>query len=165
MKKLIVLIISIFIGVLVYSKNEEIVIPSDAIRVRVIANSNSIKDLYQKQVVKEEIKENLYNLIKNASSTHEASSIILRNIGDIQKTVSEKVSDFTINYGKNYFPRKVYKKVVYPEGEYESLVITIGSGIGDNWWCVLYPPLCMIEDNSNTSDVEYRFLISDLLNY
>ena len=47
---------------------------------------------------------------------------------------------------------------------YESLVITLGSGNGDNFWCVLFPPLCLLEENDTTSDVEYSFFVKELLN-
>ena len=163
MKKVIVIGICLVIGILVYCKNDEIIIPSDAIRVRIIANSNSIKDLYEKRKLKEEIKDDLYNLVKEANSSNEASGIINKNLDNIRNIISNKVTNFDINYGVNYFPRKTYKGVIYPEGEYESLVITLGNGWGDNWWCVLYPPICMVEDNDSTSDVEYRLFISDIL--
>lgn len=163
MKKAIFLIISIVIGILVYKKNDEIIIPSDAIRVRIIANSNNINDLYEKEKLKNEIKDDLYNYIKSANSSLMASKNIEDNIDNINNLVANKTNDFKITYGNNYFPKKVYKGVIYPEGEYKSLVITLGSGLGNNWWCVLYPPLCMIEDSDNTSDVEYRFLISNIL--
>ena len=163
MKKVLFLVISLIIGILVYKKNEEIIIPSDAIRVRIIANSNSISDLYQKSKLKEEIKNDLYNLVNEVKSTKEADNIINNSLGYIKELVSSKTSDYNIDYGINYFPKKSYKGVIYPEGDYKSLVITLGSGLGDNWWCVLYPPLCMIEDNDKTSDVEYRLLISKIL--
>ena len=163
MKKIIILVICIIVGTLVYRKSDEIIIPSYAIRVRIIANSNNIKDLYEKEIIKNEIKDDLYGYIKEANSSSVASQSIKNNLENIKKLISKKTNNFKVNYGSNYFPRKVYKGVIYPEGEYESLVITLGSGIGDNWWCVLYPPICMIEDNENTSDVEYRFLVSDLL--
>ena len=163
MKKIIVLGICLFIGVLVYSKSDELIIPDDAIRVRIIANSNSISDLYKKNKLKEDIKFDLYNLIKDASSKKEADGIIKNNISEIKKILNNKISDYKIDYGLNYFPRKIYKGIIYPEGEYESLVITLGKGYGDNWWCVLYPPICMIEDNNDYSDVEYRLAISDVL--
>ena len=67
-----------------------------------------------------------------------------------------------INFGLNYFPKKVYKGVTYEQGDYESLVITIGSGQGDNWWCVLFPPLCLLEAEENT-EVEYKFKVLELL--
>ena len=154
--------ISVVIGILVYQKNDEIIIPSDAIRVRIIANSNSIKDLYEKQRLKEDIKEDLYNFSSSKSSM-EADNIISNNLDNIFDIVSKKTNDFDIDYGLNYFPEKIYKGVLYPEGEYKSLVITLGSGLGDNWWCVLYPPICMIDDNETTGDIEYRSLVFDML--
>lgn len=164
MKKVIVLVISIIIGILVYKKNDEIVIPSDSIRIRVIANSNSIKDLYKKKIIKDNIKNNLYKLLSNANSIESANDLVKDNINNIKDIVSKQTNDYEINYGLNYFPKKIYKGVVYPEGDYKSLVITIGSGLGDNWWCVLYPPLCLIEDNDTINDVDYRLLIQDILN-
>ena len=157
------IIISIIIGALVYQKNSEIIIPSDAIRIRIIANSNNIKDIYEKKKIKSEIVDDLYNLVKNSTNAQDASLIISNNLDKVDSLLKEKVSNYKISYGKNYFPKKVYKGVLYPSGEYESLVITLGSGLGDNWWCVLYPPLCLIEENDNTNDVEYQFLVSKVL--
>ena len=164
MKKIIFLSISVLIGILVYNKSDEIIIPSDAIRVRIIANSNNINDLYEKKKLKEEIKSDLYNLVKDADNSVNARESITNNMDKIKELIAARTSDFKINYGKNYFPKKNYKGVIYQEGEYESLVITLGKGMGENWWCVLYPPLCMIDDNADTSDVEYRSLVLDLLN-
>ena len=164
MKKLVFIVIAVIISILIYQKDDEIIIPSDAIRVRIIANSNSIEDLYQKKKLKDEIKNDLYDIVKEANSSYEATEKITNNLGKISKLISQKTSDFKINYGLNYFPSKTYKGVFYPKGNYNSLVITLGSGLGDNWWCVLYPPLCMIEDNDTVNDVEYRLLVSDIIN-
>ena len=163
MKKVVFLGISIIIGMLVYQKNDEIIIPTDAIRVRIIANSNSTNDLKNKEKLKNEIINDIYNYVQDTGSYTEADNNIKDSINDIKQIISRKTSDFKLNYGSNYFPKKTYKGVIYPEGEYQSLVITLGKGLGDNWWCVLYPPLCLINDNDNTSDVEYRFLVSDIL--
>ena len=163
MKKLFFVGICFIIGVILYQKEGEIIIPSDAIRIRIIANSNSTIDMYQKKKLKEDIKNDLYNLVKDASNSLEADKNIENNINKIHSIISQKTNDFTINYGKNYFPKKVYKGVVYNEGFYKSLVITLGKGLGENWWCVLYPPLCMINEENITSDVEYHSLIYDLL--
>lgn len=164
MKKIIFILISVVIGVLVSKKSDEIIIPSDAIRVRIIANSNNIEDLYQKKKIKEEIKKDLYSFVKDAKSSREASLNIENNLDNIKKIVGSKTNDFKVEYGINHFPQKSYKGVVYPSGDYESLVITLGSGLGNNWWCVMYPPLCMIDDDNNTDDVTYRLLVYDLLN-
>lgn len=163
MKKIIFIALCLIIGIMVYKKSDDIIIPSDAIRIRIIANSNNIEDLYKKKKLKEDIKNDLYDLVKDSNNSMEASNSIKNSLNKIDKIISKKTSDYQINYGMNYFPKKIYKGVVYPEGEYESLVVTLGSGLGDNWWCVLYPPLCMIDDNDNTGDVEYQFLVSKIL--
>jgi stage II sporulation protein R len=161
MKKIIVLVISIIIGILVYRKNDEIIIPSDAIRIRIIANSNNISDIYQKKLLKEDIKNSLYHLFDKVSNTQEADEVMNNNLNTIKDLLQTKTNDYRINYGLNYFPKKVYKGVIYPEGYYKSLVVTLGKGLGDNWWCVLYPPLCFI-DESNINDEEYSLFIKDL---
>ena len=163
MKKIIFLTISVVIGILVYQKNDEIIIPSDSIRVRIIANSNNIEDLYKKKKIKEEIKKDLYDLVKDVSNSEDASKSIENNLDKINNLVSSKTNDFNITYGMNYFPKKTYKGVLYNAGNYNSLVITLGKGLGENWWCVLYPPLCMIDDNETTTDVEYRSFVLDML--
>ena len=63
----------------------------------------------------------------------------------------------------NYFPEKEYKGIYYEEGEYESLVITLGNGIGENFWCILFPPLCLV-DEEETTDIEYTSIIKELIN-
>ena len=163
MKKIVFLLISVVIGILVYQKNDEIIIPSDSIRVRIIANSNNIEDLYKKKKIKEEIKKDLYDLVKDVSNSEEAGKSIENNLDKINNLVSSKTNDFNITYGMNYFPKKTYKGVLYNAGNYNSLVITLGKGLGENWWCVLYPPLCMIDDNETTTDVEYRSFVLDML--
>ena len=62
----------------------------------------------------------------------------------------------------NYFPEKEYKDIVYEEGYYESLVVEIGEAKGDNWWCVLFPTLCLL-DSEQTDDVEYKIGVIELL--
>ena len=110
MKKIMFLVISVVIGILVYQKEEEIIIPSDAIRVRIIANSNNISDLYEKKKIKEEIKDDLYNLVKDSNSSNEASESIKSNLNKIDKIISNKTSDYSISYGNNYFPRNIQKE-------------------------------------------------------
>ena len=69
---------------------------------------------------------------------------------------------FTINYGLNYFPKKEFKGITYDAGYYESVVVTLGEGLGDNWWCVLFPPLCSLEAEES-SDVEYTTMTQEIL--
>ena len=82
----------------------------------------------------------------------------------MEKTLKEnnRTKDFNISYGKNYFPQKTYKNINYEEGEYESLVITLGEGKGNNFWCVLFPPLCLVDETEE--NVEYDSIIKKVLN-
>ena len=50
--------------------------------------------------------------------------------------------------GKSYFPEREYDGYIFPEGQYDALIIELGSGTGDNWWCVVYPPLCFVSSNT-----------------
>ena len=101
----------------------------------------------------------MYSLIKDATTIKEAREIISNNLDNLNIELDNSVA-----FGYNYFPRKVYKNVIYESGMYESLVITLGSGNGDNFWCVLFPPFCLLEENDTTRDVEYSFFVKELLN-
>ena len=83
----------------------------------------------------------------------------------ILKEEDQQDTEVKLNYGQNYFPEKVYGGVIYKEGYYESLVVTLGDGQGKNWWCVLFPPLCSVEAESKeqASEVEYKFFVKDLI--
>ncbi|MEG1494785.1 MAG: stage II sporulation protein R [Bacilli bacterium] len=151
------------------SKAEEILIPNDAIRLRVIANSNTPADQSLKIKVRDLIQVELFNILKNSHSKEQTKSLIKSTIPEFNNIIASALRDanqsFTINYGINYFPEKNYKGLTYDEGNYESLVITLGSGEGDNWWCVLFPPLCLLEaeEDSKTTEIEYKFLVAELI--
>ena len=165
MKKNIVILIALLIGIMLYQKDELIIIPNEAIRIRIIANSNNIKDLIEKNHLKENIENDIYDLIKEANTIEEARSLLNDNLKTIDTIIKSNIDiDYQIDYGTNYFPEKVYRGVLYEAGNYESLVITLGEGLGNNWWCVLFPPLCLIEENKTTSDVEYKLYVEELLN-
>ncbi len=175
MKKIIFIVITVIVAIFVYinvnAEVDEIVIPEAAIRVRVIANSNSIHDQSMKMKVKEYIEQNISSQLIDVTSVDEARDIISSNIDDLNDGIQTLFDDngydmnFLIHFGDNYFPEKDYKGVHYEAGAYESLVVTIGSGNGDNWWCVLFPPLCLLDAQDNdTSDVEYQFFVKKMIN-
>lgn len=149
-------------------KNKDVEIPSEAIRFRVIANSNTKEDQALKIKVKENLEKELEKSLKNKRNINESRLVLKKNIPEFQKNIENTLREenskqkYTINYGLNYFPKKEYKKVKYKEGSYESLVVTLGKGEGENFWCVLFPPLCKLE-NENNKKVEYRILIKEIL--
>ncbi len=150
-------------------KEEELVIPEEAIRLRVIANSNTVEDQNIKRKVRDNIQKEIIKLSdsKNIEATRKNIKENLNKINQIVKKTLRQLNvedQYDVNYGYNYFPDKEYKGVTYKEGYYESLVITLGSGKGENFWCVLFPPLCLLDaDENNTDQVEYKFYIQELL--
>lgn len=170
MKKclLLFLIISIFYVFVSDSIAKSLTIPNDAIRIRIIPNSNSEFDQSIKLSVKDKLEDRMYSLLKDVKDTSEARKIINNNLETVKSDVEGVLKDrkydlgYDVKYGKNYFPPKEYKGVKYDEGYYESLLVTLGKGEGDNWWCVLFPPLCLIEGEENT-DVEYKSFIKEIL--
>lgn len=169
MKKTIILILSVIaIYIFIGYKFSDIEIPEEALRIRILANSNSDYDQSVKNNVKEEIQDYVYNLLKDTKDINEARKIINSNLNSISLLTSKNLESqnynlpFKINFGLNYFPKKEYKGIKYKEGYYESLLITLGSGKGDNWWCVLFPPLCLLEAEEST-EVEYTTVVSEIL--
>lgn len=170
MKKIITIIVLIILMVVTMSKEEEIIIPKDAIRFRVIANSNDIKDQQEKKKIAKTLGNNITELLKNQNSLQETRTTLKKNIDTFTTTVQEEMkndnydNNVEVNYGMNYFPEKTYKGVKYKEGEYESLVVTLGKGEGNNFWCVLFPPLCLLEaEEDDTNEVEYTSFVKELI--
>lgn len=168
MKKISIVLLIVIILILSNTKARANIIPDEAIRFRVIANSNSDYDQEIKMLVKDSVEKKLYKLLKNTKGIDSAREIINANIDDIDNVVNKTLKDnnydkeYNINFGMNYFPEKEYKGVTYDEGYYESLVITLGKGEGNNWWCVLFPPLCLLEAEES-DEVEYKFFIQELI--
>lgn len=170
-RKLILIILTIVTIYVVYNnvKAEEIVIPNTAIRLRVIPNSNNLLDQEMKAKVKEYLEANLYKNFANVNDIDEARIMINNNIPKIEEDITSIFNEnnydmnFKVKYGNNYFPEKEYKGITYIEGYYESLVVEIGEAKGDNFWCVLFPSLCLLE-TEETTEVEYKLGVLELIN-
>lgn len=170
MNKTIILIIGVFFTyMMIGNAFSKYTIPDEAIRIRIVPNSNEIVDQEMKEKVKIKVEKDIYELLKNSKSIEESRTLINEYIPYIKDSINTIFKDnnynmsYNVNYGLNYFPEKEYKGVKYEAGMYESLYITIGEGCGDNWWCVLFPPICMLEAEEST-DVEYRVFVKDIFN-
>ena len=171
MKKTIYTIIFILVAYFLLSNMVAIhadSIPNDAIRIRIIPNSNTNEDQQIKNKVKETIQTSMYNLLKDTKGSDNAKKTIEQNLDMIDLQVKNVLEQekyklgYKIHFGYNYFPEKTYKGITYEEGMYESLLITLGKGEGDNWWCVLFPPLCLLEAEEST-EVEYKTFVGELI--
>lgn len=170
MKKIIV-ILTMLTSILIYNefKNNEVIIPDTAIRLRVIPNSNSSLDQSMKNKVKKYLEKNTYATLSNVTDIEEARTKINDSLSNLDININKIFKDnkynmeYTVDFGYNYFPEKKYRGLKYEEGYYESLVITIGEGKGDNWWCVLFPNLCLV-DLENKTNIEYKSWIVEQIN-
>ena len=170
-KTLITLAIILTTYMLIGVKAEELVeIPDNAIRIRVIGNSDSEYDQEKKQEIRKDVQLYMQELLKDAKNTEEARTIINDNMKNLNKELDNYLTeinydkDYTINFGLNYFPEKEYKGIKYKEGLYESLLITLGEGKGKNWWCVLFPPICLLEaEETETNEVEYKSFVKEVI--
>ena len=154
----------IIVMMLWITKEKNYVLPEDTIRFRIIANSNENIDQSTKLLIKKDLENNIFQLIQNSNSLEETRKIIKENEQVIKETINKYNVPYNINYGLNYFPEKNYKGITYKEGTYESLVITLGNGTGNNWWCVMYPPLCLLESKSeNYDEIEYKSYFKEVI--
>lgn len=151
-------------------KSENVLIPNSAIRFRIIANSNSNYDQVMKMNLSFEIQEYITDILKDVKTSKEAKIVLKENIQNINEKIRKflEKENYNTNYklylGDNYFPEKNYKGVIYSKGYYDSLVITLGEGKGNNWWCVLFPPLCLMEaEETTTNNIEYKFFIKEII--
>ena len=170
MKKLYLSILVLLAVISFLNKSNRITIPDEAIRFRIIANSNTKEDQEEKILVRDALEKEVMTDIKESTNIDETRNIINSNINKYKNLISNTLklnnrnTTFNLTFGNNYFPEKEYKGVVYKEGYYESLVVSLGEGNGKNWWCCLFPPLCLLEaEEGNKDEVEYKFFIKEIL--
>jgi len=155
-------IFSLYIPKNEVTANEQVVIPNDAIRLRILANSDSEEDQALKRKVRDAVNAEITKWVADLTSKQAAEQLLKAKQPEIQKiaenVVMEENSDqaVKVKFGKVDFPTKLYGEFLYPAGEYEAILITLGAGEGANWWCVLFPPLCFL-DFSNSVAVSDGF--------
>ncbi|WP_026583407.1 stage II sporulation protein R [Bacillus sp. J33] len=144
-------ILSLYIPKTEVTADEPMVIPNEAIRLRILANSDNGEDQELKRKVRDAVNEEITEWVEELTSIEDARDLIKSRLPEIQKiaeeVVAEEGSDQKVNtdFGKVSFPTKLYGQFLYPAGEYEAILITLGEGKGANWWCVLFPPLCFLD--------------------
>lgn len=166
MKKILI-IVAIVISILCINKKDEVIIPNNAIRFRVVSSSNTLSDQTIKNKVSKNIQNKIYELTKNTSTYTETKKVLDNNYEYLKDSIEEELKNSNVNYsyhlniGRNYFPSKEYKGIKYDAGYYDSVSIELGNHDGLNWWCIIYPPLCLIDED--TTDIEYTTLAKELL--
>jgi stage II sporulation protein R len=131
--------------------DEEGIIPEQAIRLRIIANSDDPADQQLKRDVRDEIIKAVAEEVRGVEDEDVARDKIRAAVPKMNE-IAERVIlskgyayDVNTDFGMVPFPTKLYGDRVYPAGDYEALRIQIGAAGGQNWWCVLFPPLCFVD--------------------
>ena len=130
------------------------------IRFHVLANSDSDEDQELKLKVRDEIIKYLQPMLKQSKSLEQSEQIILseseniKNIGENIIKENGYTYEVEVKLEYNNFSAKQYSNIVLPAGEYKALRILIGESKGKNWWCVMFPPLCFVDENNGVIDKE-----------
>ena len=171
MKKIfsIFLVFIICIGILVGSTNEGCLeaqlvslnydeIKDKLIRFHVIANSDSDEDQAVKLLVRDKVIDYINIQLKDATEVDEARNILMDNIEEVNNIAINVLWEHGFDYeaktmiSRENFPDKVYGDYLFPQGNYEAFRIIIGNGEGHNWWCVMFPPLCFVDETKGDVD-------------
>lgn len=144
--------VTITARVMASQQQNQIHIAREVIRFHVRANSDSREDQQLKMKVKVQVLELLQPLLERSNSVEESREILACHRDDIIKNVQETLAAnnseqrVKVYLVREEFPVKQYGDMVFPAGEYEALRIDLGENNGKNWWCVMYPSLCFVDE-------------------
>ena len=142
----VVLIFTVLGALPIHGESE---IYDSVLRLHVLANSDSKEDQELKLKVRDAILEASGELLFGISTRDEAALVIRKNIDRIEAVAQNTVACAGYDYAVNVtlteeeYPTRSYESLCFPSGEYLSLRVMIGDAVGQNWWCVLFPPLCL----------------------
>ena len=144
-------------------------IENNIFRLHVIANSDSEEDQKLKYMVRDNIIKYINELSVTTSTKQEVIDLAYENINNIQaiaqKTVMENGFNYNVNVdiGNFSFPTKNYGDISFPAGFYDALRVEIGKSEGQNWWCVMFPPLCFVDVTSGVVPEESKQIMQENL--
>ncbi len=124
-------------------------IRDNTLRIHILANSNDTFDQELKLSVRDEVLLACNNILQNSENKGESEEILIRNLEELKAVAKETITvngyDYSVDCTLSYvdFPEKTYGNITLPRGNYEALQIIIGEGEGENWWCMIYPQLCV----------------------
>lgn len=152
-----------------YAQNVSTDIANSVFRLHVIANSDSKEDQDLKYKVRDNLLNYMNSLCENCKSKQEAISTVETNKDTFEQiaidTIKEQGYSYSvkINIGNFEFPTKNYGDISLPAGYYDALRIEIGEAKGQNWWCVMFPPLCFVDITSGVVPDESKELMESSL--
>ena len=140
---------------------------TEYLRIHIRANSNLCSDQEVKYKVKEKLVDYLTPILSECKTKERAEMEISNRISDIENIANEVLTTFGYSYdskayiNQELFPTRTYENLTLESGFYDALIVELGEGKGDNWWCVVYPPLCFIGEGSG---YVYKSKIMEIIN-
>ena len=137
------------------------------LRIHIRADSNQESAQAVKYLVRDAVVEYLTPIVANCQTKAQATTQIQNNLLGIQTVANAVLKMQGISYGASAsiktetFPTRVYGEYTLPSGEYTALIVALGAGQGDNWWCVVYPPLCFVAPTGQ--NVIYKSKILEII--
>ena len=165
MKKfLIIVLVFICVGAvaLVVPQKKEEVSKYDYLRIHIRANSNTDADQNVKYQIKDEVVGFLTPFLCDVPSKSEAINIVEELSPQIKQVCINKLKEKGFHYSVNikvsneYFPTRTYNNTTLESGYYDAVIVELGSASGDNWWCVMYPPLCFVNNFENSMQINFK---------
>lgn len=132
-------------------------IPEESIRLRILANSDAPNDQLVKMQLRDEVVREMSGWVAEPDGIEAARAAVRGHMSDLETLVGDVLAqngydyEYKVELGQVPFPTKIYGNKVYPAGDYEALRITLGKGEGQNWWCVLFPPLCFVDGKAGVA--------------
>lgn len=166
---IILLCLFILISAISYVNAVSTNIANSVFRLHVIANSDSKEDQELKYKVRDKIIKYMNSIAQNCTSKQEVIQLVNEHRQDFQSIAKQVIHDNGYNYnvnidiGKSDFPTKNYGDISFPAGTYDSLKIKIGESNGQNWWCVMFPPLCFVDVTSGVVPEQSKSMMQDNL--
>lgn len=163
------LILYILVSAISYTNAVCSDIQESVFRLHVIANSDSSEDQNLKYIVRDSVIEYINEISNNASSKDEVILIAQEHLSEIENIALQTIKDNGYNYpvkvsiGNFAFPSKKYGDITLPPGYYDALKIEIGEAAGQNWWCVMFPPLCFVDVTSGVVPDESKEVMKNNL--
>lgn len=170
MKKIVLAVVALVVLIAVISA-----VPKDTnadfLRIHIRADSNDKADQDVKYKVKSAVVDYLTPYLTGATSKQKAMEIVKSHLADIEQVCDKVLAANGFTYTSRakltaeQFPDRTYGDVTLASGVYDALIIELGSGAGDNWWCVVYPPLCFVGGESNgTNQIVYKSKLLEIIN-
>lgn len=162
-----VLLLAVFVIVmcgLFANKNDN----SEILRIHIRANSNSNIDQTVKYQVKDAVVSVMLPILSECETKEQAEKSLVENFDVIESVANKVLFQNGFSYtakaklAREEFPARAYGQEVYDAGFYDALILELGEAQGDNWWCVVYPPLCFLQSN-NSNDVQYTSKLVELI--